>query len=565
MKNVLDGGEAIVQAFRDLDVDYVMASPGSEWGAVWEAFARQTVNKVKGPTYLSCWHETLAANLAVGYTWATGRMQVVMLHAGVGLMQGSMGIHGARLARVPMVVMSGESLTFGDQDGFDPGAQWYTSLAIRGGPQNIMEPYCKWSNQATSPATLYEHVIRAGELAQRAPTGPTYLNVPIETMLHPWAPPAKLRKVPAPPKHQVAASDIEKVAELLIQAKNPVITTEGIGRDPAGYRALVALAETLAIPVVEGSVADFANFPKDHPLHQGFAIRPFLDKADVVVLVRSRVPWYPPSKGPKDATVVVIDEAPFHDYMVYQSLQGNVFLEGDVPSTLSALCEAIKASGVSAAKVKGRLAEWSAAHDKLQEELRASRAKARSGKAIHPITLCEALGKAMPDNAVYVDETTTHRGMNQRHVDYKGMQSYYRVPSGLGQGLGTALGVKLADRSRPVVSLIGDGAFLYNPVPQSLGLAKNADLPILIVVYNNDGYAAMRNNQSSYYPDGTGVQHQIFPGHTINGPAYDELVQPFGGVGIKIDDPAELEAGLKKGLKAVENGKTAIVNVTLSP
>jgi hypothetical protein len=61
------------------------------------------------------------------------------------------------------------------------------------------------------------------------------------------------------------------------------------------------------------------------------------------------------------------------------------------------------------------------------------------------------------------------------------------------------------------------------------------------------------------------VQHQIFPGHTINGPAYDELVQPFGGVGIKIDDPAELESGLKKGLKAVENGKTAIVNVALSP
>ena len=92
MKNRNDGGEAILEAFRQLDIDYVIASPGSEWGSVWEAFARQDREKIGGPKYLNCAHETLAVDLAIGYSVMTGRMQAVMLHTGVGLLQGSIGI-----------------------------------------------------------------------------------------------------------------------------------------------------------------------------------------------------------------------------------------------------------------------------------------------------------------------------------------------------------------------------------------------------------------------------------------------------------------------------------------
>ena len=109
---VLDGGEAILQGCRDLGIEYIFSSPGSDWGSVWEALARQQVNKVAGPKFVSCAHETLAVDLAAGYTGMTGKMQAVLLHAGVGLMQGSMGIYGARLNDVPMVILSGESMTF---------------------------------------------------------------------------------------------------------------------------------------------------------------------------------------------------------------------------------------------------------------------------------------------------------------------------------------------------------------------------------------------------------------------------------------------------------------------
>ena len=564
MKNYLDGGDAILEAFRNLDIDYVMSSPGSEWGSVWEAFTRQQVENEDGPTYLSCWHETLAVNLAAGYSAATGRMQAVMLHAGVGLLQGSNGIHGALISETPMLVMSGESLTYGEDDDFDPGQQWIGGLSVVGGPNRLLEPVTKWSNQATSPATLYESVVRTGEMAQRTPAGPTYVSIPIETMLQEWARPDKLRKAPSPKPGLPSQSDVEHVANLLVNSEHPVIVTENIGRDRDGFDALVALAELLSIPVVEGGVADFSNMPKDHPLHQGFDMSPHFEAADLVLMVRCRVPWYPPSKRPKNATIVAIDEAPYKGHMVYQNLHADDFLEGDAVASLEMLANAVRELGVDAAKVEERGARWRTAHDNLHVKLRTAQAEARDKSPIDPIWLCAALGETLPDNAVYVDETITHRRILRNHIPWNGKQDYFRVAGGLGQGLGIALGVKLALKERPVVSLIGDGSFLYNPVTQSLGFSMEENLPILIVVFNNNGYLAMKRNHLQYYPDGVAKQNDVYIGETINGPDYAELMAPFGGHGIRVEDPAKLPDAIAEGLAAVEDGRTTILNVILS-
>src|SRR5262249_4495592 len=108
MKNYLHGGEAILEAFRKLKIDYIMSSPGSEWSPIWEAPARQKLDNKPGPTFVESWHETLAVNMATGYTLMTGRPQAVLVHAGVGVLQGSMGIHGALQNEIPMGGMSGE-------------------------------------------------------------------------------------------------------------------------------------------------------------------------------------------------------------------------------------------------------------------------------------------------------------------------------------------------------------------------------------------------------------------------------------------------------------------------
>ena len=269
----LDGGDAILEALRNLDVDYIISSPGSEWPSVWEALARQKVNEQPGPNYINCWHETLAVAMAHGYTRMTGRMQAVLLHAGVGVLQGSMGIHGAYQSEVPMLVCSGESTTYGEVPEMDPGPQWLRNLSIVGGPNRLVEPFTKWSSRITSAATLYETVARAGELAQRTPKGPAFLNVPIETMLEEWAPKQPLKHRPAAPVSHPDPSAVGRVAELICRAANPVIVADSAGRTAAGFDALVSLAESRGIPVFEGEGPTYNNFPKSHPLHHGYDLR----------------------------------------------------------------------------------------------------------------------------------------------------------------------------------------------------------------------------------------------------------------------------------------------------
>ena len=339
--NTRDGGEAILEAFRNLGIDYIISSPGSEWAPVWEALARQQVNETPGPRYINCWHETLAVNMASGYTRVTGKMQAVLLHAGVGLLQGSMGVHGAMIGEVPMLVCSGEAISYGEDPELDPQAQWYRNLSVVGGPDRFANVFSKWSGRATSPHTLYEQLVRAGELAQRVPQGPAFMDIPIETMIHEWTPGDKIRALPGAPKTRPADDDIAALAKLVAQSESPLIITDSAGREVAGFNNLVALAELFAIPVVE-SAALYANFPKSHPLYLGGQSERYLDQADLVILAGSRAPWYPPQAGPKNATVVAMGETTIKEYMVYQNLFADRYVEGDLTACLGLLVDALR-------------------------------------------------------------------------------------------------------------------------------------------------------------------------------------------------------------------------------
>ena len=552
----LDGGDAILEALRNLDVDYIISSPGSEWPSVWEALARQKVNEQPGPAYINCWHETLAVAMASGYTRMTGRMQAVLLHAGVGVMQGSMGIHGAYQGEVPMLVCSGESSTYGEVTEMDPGPQWLRNLSIVGGPNRLVEPFTKWSSRITSAATLYETVARAGELAQRVPKGPAFLNVPIETMLEEWTPQQTLKHRHGASVSHPDPAAVGKVADLLCRAENPVIVADSAGNTPAGFNALISLAESRGIPVFEGEGPAYNNFPKNHPLHHGYDLKREMDRFDLFLVIGNRAPWYPPSAGPS-ATVVVIDEYPIKEYMVHQDLQADLYLEGTLPVTLAALDAAVRERG-------GEPPALPPHTNPVWERYSALSAEAESASPIDPGFLCNTISDALPSNTVFVDETILHRAQILRRIGWNNPLSYLRPYGGLGQGLGIALGAKLAAPDRPVTALIGDGSFLYNPITQSLGVARESDLPILIVVFNNASYAAMKSLHHSFYPDGTAVQTGIYHGVDIPGPDYSELAKPFGGHGERVEDPSRLKGALLEAQAAVDSGRVAILDVVLS-
>jgi acetolactate synthase-1/2/3 large subunit len=383
-------------------------------------------------------------------------------------------------------------------------------------------------------------------------------------MLHDWTPPTAVREVPTAPIVQPRPDDVAKVAELLRNAKSPVIVAETAGRDPAAFAALVELADLLAIPAINGRVNSVANFPTDHPLYLGMSRYKALEDCDLVLLVGGRAPWYPARRRPTAGTIVAIGDNPHKGHMVYQTLHADHYLEGDTAEALKLLITAIKAGKIDAEAVKARRQRWTREHESYVAGLKAEREKAQNGSGIDPLSLLGALGETMPADTIYVDETITHSPLLRQHLPQTKAQSFFRGSGGLGQGIGTALGIKLAARQRPVVLLVGDGSFLYNPIVQALGASQRHELPITIIIMNNKKYEAMRKGHVHHYPDGASASNDLHYGVTIEGPDYEKLGSHFGFHGQRVEKLGDLKGALQGALAANKGGKTAILNVMLT-
>jgi len=358
-----------------------------------------------------------------------------------------------------------------------------------------------------------------------------------------------------------AGGDPEHYAKQVTQVKE---YAEAAGRDPDGFAALVELAELMGIPVAEGRGTNYANFPKEHPLYLGTSAGPLIKEADLVLVVASRVPFYPTRKAPVNAQVVVVSDNPHKTFMVYQNLQADHYLEGDVASSLRRLTQALAAGGATAAQYNVRRAHWKGEHDKLVARLREAEAKAPATGAVDPLYLCALMRELMPKDAIYIDETIVYGSIVQQHMPFNAPQTFFRTPTGLGQSLGLGLGIKLAARKRPVAVLTGDGAFLYNPVLAALGAAKTNELPLLVIVFNNNEYKSMKRNHLDHYPQGLGKQTGIHHGVKVDGFDFASLAGLFGGAGRRVEKAEELRGALTYAIAALKAGKTAILNVMMS-
>ncbi|MER5516995.1 thiamine pyrophosphate-dependent enzyme [Streptomyces sp. NPDC002763] len=558
-----DGGDALVAAFDAVGADYLFCSSGSEWAPVWEALARRHRDGEPAPEYLDLTHETVAAGMATGYGLIRRRPQGVLLHAAPGLLQGSMAVHGALLAGVPMVVASSESTTYGDAPGHDPGGQWYRNLSIVGGPHGIAQPFTKWSTEAASVHTLPTMITRAAELAWRAPAGPAYLNIPLEILLEEWDG-REAKPLVAPGSTHSSPEEVDPVAQLIREAANPVIVTETAGREAGGFEALVAFAEAWNIPVVEPDSAVCGNFPRTHPLHAGSDIGPWMDEADLILLVNCRAPFYPPSRRPAKAQVVVIDEVPQRPHVVYQVLFADRYLEGNVANTLRQLAK--RAKGLDERAVDVRRAAQEERHAAEQSAIAAVEARAEGTDGVDPVLVAATLRRLLHgQDAIVVDETITHSRVVKRHLQVTGPDSYFYVQGGLGQGIAVALGVKLAAKERPVVLTVGDGAFTYNPVIPSYDASKAYELPLLIVVFNNRVYKSMNLNHRRFYPEGAAADTGEWLGTDLHRlPRLAAFAEPFGMHTEIVDTTQALAPALERALKAVAEGTTAVVDVLVT-
>jgi acetolactate synthase-1/2/3 large subunit len=166
-----------------------------------------------------------------------------------------------------------------------------------------------------------------------------------------------------------------------------------------------------------------------------------------------------------------------------------------------------------------------------------------------------------------MDETTVvvnEYPLDRRYASFTRPGTYLASPhsSGLGFGLGAALGVKLARPEATVIATVGDGAYFFSE-PVSCHFVERAHhLPILTVIFNNQRWEAVKGSVLGLYPDGQAKATGRFPLSDLTpSPRFEEIVKAVDGHGERVERPGDLSAALKRGLAAVREGRPALLNV----
>jgi len=563
----LSGADTLLRVLSHMGVDRIFASPGSEWSPVWEAFAKAKAQSEGVPLYISSRHEEIAVGMASGYAKSTGKLPAVMIHTTVGALHATMALRGALHEQIPMVVFTGESLGFGEEEGPDVGAQWLGALADIGGPARLVDRCVKWSYGVNAKSLLPSTIQRACQLAVGFPKGPVFVSLPMEYLFDKMTKNATADNVPVPAP-MADPSSIDELAALLAGAKNPLIITEEAGRSVSVVEKLVELAELLGAGVVESRASSYVNFPRTHLLHAGFEPQEFLQEADVIFLLGVITPWHPASRAlAAGARVAVLSENPLRADLPYWGYPVNQILTGEIESSIKYLIERVKTKVIKAnGDVVGKKETWRKRYEERTAKWKEEALVRKEQKPIDTRWVTYELAQVLPPDAVIIEETITHRLSIHRYLNMLKPGSFFAgCIGGLGTGTGTALGVKAAFPKRPVLCLIGDGAFNYDPGLAALGVCQEHQLPIMIVLYNNYGYHSQKSGVPRFFPDGFAVRNQDFIGISINpSPDYATVARAFDGYGEKVEEPGEVRAALQRGLKAIAGGQFALIDVRLA-
>jgi acetolactate synthase-1/2/3 large subunit len=569
---VEDAAHGYVEMLSRLGVDYVFSSPGSEFVPMWEHLARYN-GEGKKPVYMNVRHEGVALSMAKGYCMATGRAQVVLTHVSTGLMHGAMELKAAYVDQVPLLIMVGQNRTHdGEVYGGTPGAHYLSFTEVGG--QERLAPYVKWGDSPETNGNALAAIQRAYEIASSGVRGPTLLNVSRELLFEKVTRmrlPADTAR-PAPVTAEPSA--LLKLRDMLLEAGNPMIYTRYLGRNRDAVASLVELSGLLGAPVFE--TPGYTNFPTDNLLHMGSVMGPYLKDADLVLVIdaSSWPPWYPPGSIRKvsGARVAFMDPDPLQlKYPVY-GYPSDLTLQADSGVALPQLVELLRQGRLDEQVMKERAERWAREHGRIREELRRKALAVSEASPIDARWLCHCINEAIDADTLIVNETMTHSGLIHAAVERNRVVPGSRYEAdgpvahtGLGQCLGVAVGVRLAEPGKTVVALVGDGAFNYNPVLAAFGAAQEHGAPFLTVIFNNGCYAAMKAH-ARFYPEGYSVRHNRYYGVSCGpSPDYSGVAEAFGGYGERVEDPSEVRAAIARALEAVRDGRLALLDVVLSP
>lgn len=566
--HVENGAQAYLELLRARGVKYFFINPGTDSAPINDAFSRFAYEGKDSPRLVLAPHETVATAMAYGYAMVTGEPQVVMVHVNVGTANALSMVMNAQKGRVPIIVTAGRTPVTeeglpGTRDG---GNHWGQECYDQG---SILREYVKWDYELRSTIQLTSLVDRAFKIAMASPPGPVYLVLPREWLVEPTAPirlPDPQRStVPAPSAPSPEA--LREAAEALVASENPLLLTSRVGARPSSVHRLVELAESVALPVVEVWRTRM-NFPTNHYLHLGYDAESRLRTADTILLVDCDVPWVPTRIKPDEsAKIIQIDADPAQVHYPLWGFPVSLPITADSSVALPQLTEIIGKMLRDEASHDSRIAERRAKiaveHRRLRDEWRNQAETARGQKPIDFNWLSHEINTVLDEDTIIVNEFD----LVATQVDLTEPGSYYSgsTASGLGFGLGAALGAKLASPTRTVIACVGDGSYIFGCPVAAHWVSRAYHVPVLFVVFNNQCYRAVKHSIWRLLPEGWSFKTGRFIGTDIDpSPDYVSVVKSSEGYGEKVEDPSEIRPALIRALEAVREGRQALLDVVCS-
>jgi acetolactate synthase-1/2/3 large subunit len=562
---------ALLEALHEAGVAFIFANFGSDHPALIEALAEARANGRPIPSVITCPNEMVALSCAHGYAQLTGRAQAVIVHVECGTQALGGAVHNAAKGRVPVLIFAGMSPV--TQEGELRGSRnefihWLQDVPDQRG---IVRQYMKYDHEIRSGRNVKQIVHRAMQFAHSDPKGPVYLVGARETMEEETTPvkidPSRWQPVePAP----LPADGVDTLVKALVAADRPLVVTSYLGRNPDAVDELVRFCHSAGVGVLE-SAPSFMNFPHDDPFYLGNQWNepfqnPALADADLVLVIDSDVPWIGTVNRPNDdAPIYHVDIDPLKASTTLWYIGARHSFGADAATALRQLNGELEARPAEAGALAARTRHWAKFHEDRLHELK-RRETDVNGK-ITPEFLTACIRRQIGDDAIVLSEGITNYPAICNHVARRSAGTYFASGgSSLGWSGGAAIGMKLAEPDRTIVSLTGDGSYMFS-IPSTVHwMARQYRTPFLQVVYNNRGWKAPRFSALAVHPSGYASRSNDLGLRFDPPPDYAGIAAAAGGAHAqKITQAEEVEPAVAEGLRVVrEEGRCAVIDAWLA-
>ncbi|MGP4002981.1 acetolactate synthase large subunit [Streptomyces sp. 8N706] len=546
------GAQSLIRSLEEIGADTVFGIPG---GAILPAYdPLMDSSKVR---HILVRHEQGAGHAATGYAQATGKVGVCMATSGPGATNLVTPIADAHMDSVPMVAITGQVSSKAI------GTDAFQEADICG----ITMPITKHNFLVTDAAEIPRTIAEAFHIASSGRPGPVLVDIAKDALQSQttfvWPPQTDLpgyRPVIKP-----HAKQIREAARLITEAKRPVLYVGGGVLKAGATEELRVLAELTGAPVTTTLMA-LGAFPDSHPLHVGMpgmhgsvTAVTALQKSDLIVALGARFDDRVTGKLDSFAPYAKIVHADIDPAEIGKNRAADVPIVGDAREVIADLVVAVQAERDEGRT--GEYAEWWQNLSRWRDTYPLGYDLPEDG-SLSPQQVIQRIGRLAPEGTIYAAGVGQHQMWASHFIDYEQPGTWLNSGGAgtMGYAVPAAMGAKAGAPGRTVWAIDGDGCFQMTN--QELVTCALNNIPIKVAIINNGALGMVRQWQTLFYnqrysntvlhsgPEDNGGQAAA---EAVTGPSggtrvpdFVKLSEAMGCVGIRCEDPAELDAVIAK-------------------